>query len=161
MYKVSNNPVVCFYSALQIVLNENIVLMEGQVDHLCELASKCGDKISVEVDRDWLLLIDRCVKRSNELEDGVWLDTKEEFIIAAFKDLSIIKDSIAMEIFDKLRETTVMDEEVMLFARKIKKRENGSAVIILHVSNLSWFENRLDDLVNRGGLNDGAMVHYG
>lgn len=99
---------------------------------------------SYEVTIDSLEKLWQCVNHPLEIEDDdEWSTTTNDFVKSAFKDLSSIRDPKAMELFDRLARTclpTYADgQDMLVYARSIKERPNGSAVIVLHVSDLERF----------------------
>jgi hypothetical protein len=77
---------------------------------------------------------------SIDVKNGMPCEACAEFIIAASKDLSPMKNPEATRLLRKLRSICQIDPPMnVLFARKILKRCDGSAVIILHVSSLHDF----------------------
>lgn len=126
-------------------LFENIESLKGQ--------------LSWDLTEDNLKLLNRCVNESSSLDDETWTQTRNEFIIAAFKDLSSFRNPKAMGIFERLRTICTMnDGEFLLWARTVTKRTDGSAVIVMHVSNLEAFEGMLHEESGEGFLQEGLMI---
>lgn len=65
--------------------------------------------------------------------------TQEEFVTAAFKDLSVLKNPAAMTLFAKIRDRVVFPDDMFVWVRTAKRRPDGSAVVILHVSDYDKF----------------------
>ena len=84
--------------------------------------------------------------------------SRDSILIAAFKDLSSLKDPEAMQTFCMLRQACRFDEELdFVWARNVHRRKDGSAVLTLHVSNLG----RFNSLYNRhGNIVNGAITRY-
>lgn len=115
---------------------------------------------SWDLTEDNLKLLDRCINESTSLDDETWTQTRNEFIIAAFKDLSTFRNPKAMGIFEKLRTICTMnDGELLLWGRNVTKRADGSAVIVLHVSDLETFEGMLHKESGEGFLQEGLMIY--
>ncbi len=111
-------------------------------------------------DEESLKQLNKCVNNSDTAEQD-WLDTIETFLIDMFKDLSILKNPEAMELFHQIcRRVLPLHEDCFLWARNIKKRKDGSAVIVLHVSNLEMFEKALKQpgMTRTGDLETGALM---
>jgi len=131
--------------AAQKMLFENIESIKGQ--------------LSWNLNEENLKLLHRCVNESSSLDDETWTQTRNEFIISAFKDLSSFRNPRAMGIFERLRTICTMnDGELLLWARTITKRTDGSAVIVMHVSNLEAFEGMLHKESGEGFLQEGLMI---
>ena len=83
----------------------------------------------------------------------------EEFIIAAFRDLTLLKNPGAMTTFRGVRRLVRSEdtEEVLMWARTCNRRSNGSAVIVLHVSNLGAFERLITRPEGTGDLLNGTI----
>ena len=115
--------------------------------------------LSWDVTEENLRLLDRSVNESGTLDDETWTNTRNEFIVSAFKDLSTFRNPEAMSIFEKLRTVCTMnDGELMLWGRNVTKRSDGSAVIVLHVSDLEKFEKMLHRETGDGFLQEGLMI---
>jgi hypothetical protein len=126
------------------------------------LASECGG-LSWEATDDELQLLGQCVNRgSSVINEELWSKTREGFVLAAFKDLSPMKNPLAMETFRNLQEICLFEiSEYILWARKIMKRDDGTAVIVLHVSDFSRFEKLVNEQTPvMGDLENGVMIGY-
>jgi len=116
--------------------------------------------VSWELTEEHLDQLDRCVNDSQTVKDEEWTEVRNEFIIAAFKDLSQFRDPKAMVIFSKLRNLCIMnDGELLLWGKKVSKRSDGSAVLVLHVSDLEAFERMLHKETGEGFLEEGLMIY--
>lgn len=115
---------------------------------------------SWDLTEESLTLLDRCVNESGSLNDETWTEVRNNFIIAAFKDLSTFRNPKAMVIFEKLRTILTLNEgELLLWARTITKRPDGSGVIVMHVSDMEAFEGILNRKSGDGFLQDGLMIY--
>lgn len=105
-------------------------------------------------------MLERCVNRGSTVTDeDEWSEIREEFVLAAFRDLSPMKNPLAMETFRKLQEKCLFEiGEHLVWARKVNRRDDGSAVIVLHVSDLSLFEKLVGGGVTGGTLEEGVMI---
>lgn len=103
-----------------------------------------------------------CVNNS-ETNNENWLEIKEGFVMAAFKDLSVIKNPEAMELFHEIRRYVLPgDEDGFVWARTIKDRPDGSAVIVLHVSNRDMYEKAMERsrMTRSGDLEEGLLLNH-
>jgi len=149
-----------FYSAVLDYLVLQPSSEEAERKNLVALASTC-DGLSWGATDENLALLEQCCNRQSTLEDeDVWADTRERFVIAAFKDLSSLRDPKAMSLFKKIhREVTFEEEENFLWARKVMKRPDGSAVVILHVRDYERFKNQVEDPTGNGDIESGRMIY--
>lgn len=87
-------------------------------------------------------------------DDEELYTTKNDFIKEAFRDLSTLKNPVAMDLFDRLAKTCIPTyangEDMFLWAKSVKEHSDGSAVIVLHVSDLERFRKLIEqhDLVD-------------
>lgn len=105
---------------------------------------------SWETTKENIEKLEQCVNRSSEVEDDdEWSMTTNDFVKAAFKDLSVLRDPAAMVLFDSIGRicipTYANGEDVFIHAKSVKERQDGSGVIILHVSDLERFRKILED----------------
>jgi len=109
------------------------------------------DKLnSWDATEETLLKLEQCVNRPSEVKDDEdWTTTTNDFVKAAFKDLSVLKDSAAMDLFDRLAKTCLPTyrngEDMFVWAKTVKERPDGSAVIVLHVSDLERFRRIVEE----------------
>jgi hypothetical protein len=116
--------------------------------------------VSWELNEENLKLLWTCVNRSSTLDDDMLFETQNVFITEAFKDLSSLRNPHAMSVFAKLRAICVANNgEILLWGRKVTKRTDGSAVMVLHVSNLEAFEKMLHRETGHGFLQEGLMIY--
>lgn len=102
----------------------------------------------------------RAINDGESLNDEEWEEVRFDFVMSAFKDLSPLRDPRAMETFDEIRKVAVMnDGETLLWGRKITKRDDGTAVVVLHVSDFEAFEKMLEGQTGQGDLEEGFMVY--
>lgn len=100
---------------------------------------------NVRLVREWYL-------DSNELNSGTNAKEKRltahklmlDLLAAAFKDLSPLKNPAAMALFFEIKQAFCLPEDVFVWARNIKQREDGSGVIILHVSDVDTFRRTME-----------------
>lgn len=135
------NKMIAFYSTILDYLKSDV-----EVDELIPEILKLAEASSPswEATEEELRKLEQCVNRSSEVEDDEeWSTTTNDFIKSAFKDLSVLKNPLAMDLFDRLAKTCIPTyangEDMFLWARSVKARPDGSAVIVLHVSDLERF----------------------
>jgi hypothetical protein len=91
-------------------------------------------------------------------------DACKEFIIAAFRDLSPMKNPRANQVFKSLCPICMVEKPMqLLYARKIIRKPGGGGVIILHVSSVSEFESMVrfagdGDLKHVCDIREGALL---
>jgi hypothetical protein len=67
-------------------------------------------------------------------------DARLRFVQAAFRDLSSVRNPAAMRVFGEIRAICGFDERLLLwFSKTVHTRVDGSAIIMLHVSNPEAF----------------------
>jgi len=84
---------------------------------------------------------------------------KNDFLLCAFKDLSVIKDPLAMEVFRQLNLEGSVGGGIKasyIWARRTHKRQDGSAVLVLHVSDLERIKKMIHDEANSR-----SEIHHG
>lgn len=111
-------------------------------------------------DANELSLFLRCVNDSESInDDNFWNENLLDLVLAAFKDLSPMKNPDAMRTFEKICMACHVDEDALfMWSRKVTERQDGSAVIILHVSNLDDFKKVAMRIHTRGNLENGLSV---
>jgi hypothetical protein len=139
-------PVMKFYQTVFQYLTADADY-EGDVEKIVAFAKKVSP--SWEVTDDSVRLLEQCHNRMGEVEDDeVWNTTINDFVKATFRDLSVLRDDSAMELFDKIacamRASYAIGEDLFLWARSIKERPDGSAVIVLHVTDLERFRDLIE-----------------
>jgi hypothetical protein len=113
--------------------------------------------------------LEQCCNRGETVQDDdVVLTTQNDFIKAAFRDLSPIKNREAMDLFTKLAEevsaTYREGDDMLVLGRTIRERHDGSAVIVLHVTDLARFrasiENHthMDPSTEENSLEAGVLI---
>ena len=95
-----------------------------------------------------------------------WFQEVGRFFMAAFKDLSSLRNPRAMEIFKNLRKiASPYMNHLNLWARKISKRPDGSAFIILHISDYEVFSQTFKEMAKTvgsyGELEEGLELFVG
>ena len=127
---------------------------------IVEFARTC-EGLSWKPEVEGLELLEKCVNRSSEVkDDDVWMDTKNMFIIDAFKDLSSLRDPKAMQLFEQLyRQASFAEKDSnIIWARKVMKRPGGSAVVILHVQDYTTFKRMVEREGGIGDIDSGKMI---
>ncbi len=135
------NPMIGFYLT---VFNYLVAPVEevGAVEEILTLSDKALP--SWEADEESVMFLEKCCNRNSSVTDEEeWSATIINFMKAAFKDLSVLKDPEAMRVFTKLAcqvsATFNAGDDMLIWARDIKLRDDGSAVVILHVSDIERF----------------------
>ncbi len=132
------NPIMKFYAAVLAYLNADVEV-EGAIEKIEVLAR--------EVPPSWgafsinIKALEKIVNHSDRMTPGEYDESEiqEDFVVAAFKDLSVLKNPAAMGLFRKLRDRVLVEGDMFVWARAIKRRPDGSAVVILHVSDYERF----------------------
>jgi len=141
------NPMMKFYtlvlSYLQAEFEDNHI-----VTQIVDLAKQV--KPSWETTSKTVKFLEQCCNRSSSVKDDTVLyTTTQDFAKAAFRDLTVIKNSEAMELSRKLADATIptfaTGEDIFIWARDIKPRPDGSAVIILHVTDIERFRKLIEN----------------
>lgn len=135
-------PIIKFYATVLSYLQSEIEEV-GAIEEIVGLAKEAHP--SWETTEEGVSLLERCAHdTSEEIDEDVWSTTRNNFIKCAFRDLSVLRKPEAMEVYERLECEVGMDD-TFIWARKIKARDDGSAVIILHVSNLEKFRQMTED----------------
>jgi hypothetical protein len=141
----------------QTAFYSNILSFLRSADHLIPEIIELSKWVSPswKVTEESLWKLEQCVNRGSEMENTEELFTiPNDFIKEAFRDLSALKNPVAMDLFDRLAKTCIATyangEDMFLWAKSVKERPGGSAVIVLHVSNLERFR----EIVERHDLVD-------
>jgi hypothetical protein len=140
-------PIMNFYATVVSYLQAEFD-DENVVAEIIALAGKANP--SWEITRESLALLELCVNRGSTVEEeDLEQITRNDFAKAAFRDLSVLKDNEAMDIFDQVAKTCVptyaVGEDMFVWARTVKERPDGSAVIVLHTSNLERLRRLLEN----------------
>jgi len=152
-------PIIKFYATVLSYLQSEIEEV-GAIEEIVGLAKET--KPSLEVTLESISLLEKYVNRPNEIdetEDDSWLEVKEEFVCSAFKDLSALRDPGAMNLWHQINQVMLIEDDGDLFmwSKKTKSRPDGSAVIVLHVSNEEYFDHMLEGIGYEGLLDEGAL----
>ena len=155
----TKNPAVLFYLAILAYIRSTVEV-EGAVEEILALGKKASS--SWEVTEESVRFLEQCCNRQSSVgEDEGWSETINDFVKAAFKDLSVLKDPAAMTTFRGLASevSSTFGEDMLIWARDIKERADGSAVVILHVSNIERFRKFIEDhdFVDDATDTDGTM----
>lgn len=151
------NSTLQFYKALTGFLGNSSNISFVRKDVL-RLASACIELTWIGTDES-LTTLHECIHRVSDKYDDTYESILEQFIIVAFKDLSVQRDPAAMGMFERLQRTCgTKSLGHFVWPRKIIERKDGSAVIVLHVSDLRQFEEILDSKAERGYFLRGMMI---
>ena len=161
------NSMMKFYTMMLAFLQSDFKADTHVVEGILALAMKV--KPSWEVNLLNVRFLELCCKKSSTVKDDESLfRTLQDFAKAAFRDLSIIKKVEAMELFHKIAGHVVptyrAGEDIFIWARDIKSRPDGSAVVTLHVTDLERFRKLIEqhDFVDHsteyGNLEGGVQI---
>lgn len=132
-----------FYFAILVYIQAEFT-REGAILEILELAPKVNS--SWEATKESVEFLEQCCNQQSSVSEETCSDTKEAFLKAAFKDLSVLKNPQAMDLFYKLRVQVMFEQDdTYLWAKSINERPDGSAVIVLHVSNLEDFRKMIEN----------------
>lgn len=142
------NLIIKFYATILSFLQSEVEEV-GAVDEIVTLAKKAHP--SWETTEENVCLLEMCVlDHASVLNDDTWAITRNDFIKCAFKDLSVLKNPNAMRVYSQLERVVLNKGDLFIWARKVRAREDGSAVIVLHVSDLQKFRNVLEESPDHG-----------
>ena len=121
---------------------------ENAVSEIIALGKKASP--SWEATEKGIGFLEQCCNRQSSVKDDEkWSTCMNDFVKAAFKDLSVLKNPEAMGLFRKVADAVVptfaSGEDMLIWARDIKERHDGSAVVILHVSDLERFRRLIEN----------------
>lgn len=120
--------------------------INGAIDKIVELAAKANP--SWEATAKSVAFLEQCVNRGSTVDEDEEFATCNSFAKAAFRDLSVLKDDIAMELFRELAQACVptfaAGDDIFIWARTVKERLDGSAVLVIHVTDLARFRRLLE-----------------
>ncbi len=123
---------------------------------------KCTGRLAFEFTEAWL---DKLYENHRLSGEGLGTDEDynkicELFVMAAFKDLSLIKNPEAKRIFAQLAKEFALDRDLFLWVSKITK-SNGTeipmAVVTLHVSDWQMFQDQFQYLRENGRILTGEI----
>jgi hypothetical protein len=141
-------PIMKFYrEVLSYIKAEDEI--EGAVEKIVALAEKASP--SWEATAESVALLESARNRgSMEVkDDDVWSITLNDFVKAALRDLSPLKDPEAMELFkevaDEIGTTFNNGDDMLVWARTVKERPDGSGILVLHVTDLKRFRDMIED----------------
>jgi hypothetical protein len=142
------NPIIKFYAALLAYIKSDVEV-NGAVEEILKLAKEASP--SWEVTKENVEELEEICNRGNQLDEDnhkryvELMDFTEEVSIAAFKDLAVLKWPLAMDLFEKLHDCLALPGDSFVWARSIKRRPDGSALVILHVSDYERFKGMIED----------------
>lgn len=141
-------PIIAFYRSVLSYIQSEFEI-HGAVEKIVALAGKAQP--SWEATAETVTVLEKCRNRgSREVsDDEVWSTTLNDFVKAAFRDLSPLKDESAMDLFKKVADgigTTFSNgDDMLVWARTVKERPDGSGVLVLHVTDLERFRRLIED----------------
>ncbi len=133
-----------FYAAMLAYLRADVEI-EGAVAKIIQLAKETSP--SWEATEESVTFLELCCNRNSSVkDDDEWSTAMNDFVKAAFRDLSVLKNPAAMGLFGTIAEKVLPNptDDMLIWARTIKERPDGSAVIILHVSDLDRFRSMIE-----------------
>ena len=123
--------------------------IEGAIQKIVALAEKASP--SWEATAESVAFLEKCRNRGSceVTDDDVWSTTLNDFVKAAFRDLSPLKDDEAMKLFkevaDGIGTTFNNGDDMLIWARTVKERPDGSGVLVLHVTDLKRFRDFIEN----------------
>lgn len=152
------NNVIVFYKTVLAYLHIGVEF-DNTISVILDLSKETSP--SWETTKESVRKLEQCVNHSSQVEDDEeWSTVLNDFVKSAFKDLSVLKNPEAMDLFDSLGKTCIPTyrngEDVFIWARSVKERPDGSAVIVLHVSDLERFRK----IIEEHDLVDGSTECY-
>ena len=123
--------------------------IDGAIQKIVALAQKASP--SWEATAESVAFLEKTRNRGSRevTDDDVWSTTLNDFVKAAFRDLSPLKDEEAMELFkevaDGIGTTFNNGDDMLVWARTVKERPDGSGVLVLHVTDLKRFRDFIED----------------
>jgi hypothetical protein len=163
---ITMKTIVNFYSTILAFIQSDKET-DGAVAEIVALAKKAAP--SWEATEESVLFLEQCCNRGSTVnDDDLLFTTLNEFMKASFRDLSVLKDATAMELFQKLASEVSPafsnGEDMLIWARTVKERPDGSAVIVLHVSDMKRFRKLIerhdfaDSTVDDPTLESGVVI---
>ena len=164
-------PIIAFYERVSDLIETGVKavrtanIQAGVIEHdlvrLFEKARASKNPVSwvgAEVSSILSMML-RCLNDNQNSNEKQWEMSVETLLTAAFKDLSVVRDPEALHTFARLRRVCFMDKkELFVFSRKKTEREDGSAVIVLHVSDLRAFQSLIHVSGSKGSLEEGMII---
>ena len=164
-------PIIAFYERVSDLIETGVKavrtanIQAGVIEHdlvrLFEKARASKNPVSwvgAEVSSILSMML-RCLNDNQNSNEKQWEMSVETLLTAAFKDLSVVCDPEALHTFARLRRVCFMDKkELFVFSRKKTEREDGSAVIVLHVSDLRAFQSLIHVSGSKGSLEEGMII---
>jgi len=147
-----------FYFAILVYIKADFT-REGAIQEILELVPKVNP--SWEASEETVEFLEQCCNKQIAVSDETISDTKEIFLKAAFKDLSVLKNPEAMDLFYKIRvEVALEQNDNYIWSKSVKERPDGSAIIVLHVSCLEHFRKMIENhhRVTGSSLEEGVIA---
>lgn len=140
-------PIIKFYATILSYLQAEFE-DENMVTDILNISQKAVP--SWEVTTESIALLEQCVNRGSTIEEeDLEQITRNDFVKAAFRDLSVLKNDDAMDVFDQVAKacspTYAVGEDMLIWARTVKERPDGSAVIVLHTTDLKRLRALIED----------------
>jgi hypothetical protein len=152
-------PIIKFYQSVLNYIQARHEI-EGEIKKIVALAQKASP--SWEATMESVSFLETCRNRGSfEVEDSeLWSATLNDFVKAAFRDLSPLRGDEAMELFKKVADeigtTFNCGDDMLIWARTVKERSDGSGILVIHVTDL----NRFRDFVENHDLSDNSSEFH-
>lgn len=123
--------------------------IEGAINKIVTLAQKSSPSWEATVES--VAFLEKCRNRGSRevTDDDVWSTTLNDFVKAAFRDLSLLKDSEAMALFKDVAYGIGTSfrggDDMLIWARTVKERPDSSGVLVIHVTDLARFRELIED----------------
>lgn len=151
------NATLKFYKAM-IQFLDNPSNVEFVRKNVLREASACPERAWIGTE-ETLVALHQCIHRVSDKYDDTYESILEQFMITVFKDLSAQRDPAALNLFERLqRACGVKHLTHFVWPRKIIERKDGSAVIVLHVSDLGTFKEIMNRKSVTGSFQEGMMM---
>lgn len=148
---------------------EGDTVFEGAAEKIIALAIKA--KPSWEATLESVAFLEKCSNSSGGVEvedDHIWSLTLNDFVKAAFRDLSPLKDPGAMDLFNevanKIGTSFRFGNDMFVWTRSVKKRPDGSGVLVIHVTDMDRLRRiiekhrRADEATKENSLEFGVLI---
>jgi hypothetical protein len=139
------NPIIEYYQCIYHYLYYSHP-SHDVLERILELAEVTSP--SWKATEEKIIFLERCTdSNEDDIDSELWHTTLDDFATLAFKDLSVLKNPAAMDIFHKLVDLTIRldgENNHVIWAKSIRERPDGSGIIVLHVSNLEAYRGTID-----------------
>lgn len=157
-------PIMMFYRAVLDFIQSDTEFADA-IKKIIALAERASP--SWEATTESLAFLEKCSNRGGtEVEDEDLLySTLNNFVKAAFRDLSPLRDLGAMDLFmevaNEVSPTFYNGDDIIIWARTVKERPDGSGVLVLHVTDLKRYRELTEDHNNVDSSTKENSLEYG